>query len=86
MCGISGIAGVNWESAQLHRMVSSLKHRGPDDEGFFIDEKNDFAIGHRRLSILDLSLNPNKCPGLAKKVFLNFKANIFCSISAFIFK
>ncbi len=34
-------------------MCSAMKHRGPDDEGFFID--NQIALGHRRLSIIDLS-------------------------------
>ena len=35
-------------------MLQSLQHRGPDNE-IFIDEKHGLAIGHRRLSILDLS-------------------------------
>ena len=36
-------------------MTMAIAHRGPDDEGFFID--SNIAIGHRRLSILDLSEN-----------------------------
>ncbi|MQG35883.1 MAG: asparagine synthase (glutamine-hydrolyzing) [SAR202 cluster bacterium] len=61
MCGISGIAGVNWESAQLHRMVSSLKHRGPDDEGIYTNPNHTVGLGHNRLSIIDLSTEA-KCP------------------------
>lgn len=39
----------------LARMVRSLAHRGPDDEGIFHDPEAGVALGHRRLSILDLS-------------------------------
>lgn len=51
MCGI---AGFNWRDEQLAiRMTDALRHRGPDDEGIYADE--DVSLGHRRLSILDLS-------------------------------
>ncbi len=57
MCGIVGI----WdfknkiEPELLKSMRDTLKHRGPDDSGLFIDEKANIGLGHRRLSILDLS-------------------------------
>lgn len=57
MCGITGIYAFNL-AGKLHqinlaRSTGLLRHRGPDDQGTFID---DFvALGHRRLSILDLS-------------------------------
>lgn len=51
MCGI---AGFNWTDERLVRaMTDSLRHRGPDDEGFFLD--GEVSLGHRRLSIIDLS-------------------------------
>jgi asparagine synthase (glutamine-hydrolysing) len=51
MCGI---AGFNWNNSQLiTKMNQSLRHRGPDDEGVYLDEQ--ISLGHRRLSILDLS-------------------------------
>ncbi|MCX7829856.1 MAG: asparagine synthase (glutamine-hydrolyzing) [Acidobacteria bacterium] len=57
MCGICGefnYEGTKEETQErLRKMVSLLSHRGPDDEGFFIDDK--VALGHRRLSIIDLS-------------------------------
>src|SRR5690242_2157297 len=52
MCGIVGIIGQNANSL-LPEMMSCLSHRGPDDAGSYFD--NFLAIGHQRLSILDLS-------------------------------
>lgn len=57
MCGICG--EFNYEGSKeeaeerIKKMVSLLTHRGPDDEGIYIDDK--VALGHRRLSIIDLS-------------------------------
>lgn len=52
MCGINGF---NWKDEQLIcKMNSVLKQRGPDDEGTFVN--GSVSLGHRRLSILDLSL------------------------------
>jgi asparagine synthase (glutamine-hydrolysing) len=56
MCGIAGLfnsCGSRIDRAVIKRMTDAISHRGPDDEGFYI--KNNFAMGHRRLSIIDLS-------------------------------
>jgi asparagine synthase (glutamine-hydrolysing) len=57
MCGIVGILRaphVSPESQQaLRRMAGTIRHRGPDDEGFY--ESGEIAFGMRRLSIIDLS-------------------------------
>lgn len=51
MCGI---AGFSWKDESLMKaMLEELKHRGPDDEGLYSDDS--VTLGHRRLSILDLS-------------------------------
>lgn len=58
MCAISGIAafkGPGVQEAALRKMTGALRHRGPDDEGYFLDPKGKVALGHRRLSIIDLS-------------------------------
>ena len=57
MCGIAGIlAGRGAPEAELlRRMAASITHRGPDDEGVWIDAKAGIGFGHRRLAIVDLS-------------------------------
>lgn len=58
MCGIAGVISWRLETGlqeQVSRMVASLIHRGPDDEGIWIDTEQGVGLGHRRLSILDLS-------------------------------
>ena len=51
MCGINGF---NWnDQSQIQSMNCTLRHRGPDDEGIFVDEN--ISLGHVRLSIIDLS-------------------------------
>jgi asparagine synthase (glutamine-hydrolysing) len=58
MCGIAGIldfSGLSgWEDS-IGRMTETLVHRGPDDHGVWIDQRANIALGHRRLSIIDLS-------------------------------
>src|SRR5712692_9856384 len=39
----------------VQRMAASLRHRGPEDEGCWVDAHQGVALGHRRLSIIDLS-------------------------------
>ena len=59
MCGIAGFwspGGLD-ESANavLARMTTAIKHRGPDDAGCWYDSGVGIALGHRRLSVIDLS-------------------------------
>lgn len=62
MCGICGIYNFrNFKPIRkelLKKMCAVLEHRGPDDEGIFINQQSGFSVGlgHRRLSIIDLSL------------------------------
>ena len=57
MCGINGIfhfqSQRKVDSKILTKMRDSMDHRGPDDKGLFV--KNNVGLGHRRLSILDVS-------------------------------
>lgn len=54
MCGIAGIVA-NDADRNIQKMTDALSHRGPDDQGIFV--ANNIALGHRRLSIQDLSDN-----------------------------
>jgi asparagine synthase (glutamine-hydrolysing) len=56
MCGITGILGDEARNPRvLREMADALAHRGPDDHGLWTDEDAGIALGHRRLSIVDLS-------------------------------
>ncbi len=61
MCGIAGVLYAEPEigddplSAIVKRMADTLIHRGPDDSGVWVDARSGIGLGHRRLSILDLS-------------------------------
>lgn len=60
MCGITGFISFNkqFSKQDLYKITEPLKHRGPDAKGYFFD---DFCgLGHRRLSILDLSDRANQ--------------------------
>jgi len=64
MCGITGFIDFRKNSNEevLRRMTLSLQHRGPDGEGIFFKEIQNAAVGlgHRRLSIIDLSAAANQ--------------------------
>ena len=57
MCGIAGIAGspldVPQATALVRRMCDAIRHRGPDDDGYFVAPG--IALGMRRLSIIDVA-------------------------------
>ena len=61
MCGIAGIldlsgkAGSGVSPETLSAMCETLRHRGPNDDGTWIDAATGIGLGHRRLAIIDLS-------------------------------
>jgi len=61
MCGIAGFWGKNGASASgefmrtVEAMTAAITHRGPDSAGYWVDASIGLALGHRRLSILELS-------------------------------
>lgn len=58
MCGITGVfTAKNFSDYQsaLHQMTDVIVHRGPDAQGHWFDQDSGVGLGHRRLSILDLS-------------------------------
>lgn len=63
MCGIAGIIQ-NYNKLDLNKEIISitneLSHRGPDNMGHWVSKSNNIALGHTRLSIIDLSHNGNQ--------------------------
>jgi asparagine synthase (glutamine-hydrolysing) len=60
MCGLTGFLShrchhANQSATIISAMTASLKHRGPDDSGTWINQEDGIALGHQRLAILDLS-------------------------------
>ncbi len=62
MCGIAGYISTNnvFSKEQLKEAVSCIKYRGPDAEGFYFSPDGKVGLGHRRLSILDVSSGANQ--------------------------
>ena len=58
MCGITGFIDKRCSNLEelAHLMANQIAHRGPDDHGVWVDDDLGIAFGHRRLSILDLSI------------------------------
>ena len=59
MCGIAGFVNPGQRDASpgacLRAMTAAVAHRGPDDEGHWVDAQHGVALGHRRLAVVDLS-------------------------------
>lgn len=79
MCGILGVHYL--EDLNKERFMNSLElltHRGPDHQGYYLDEENKLAIGHTRLSIIDLDPRSNQ-PMQSEKTgnLLSYNGEIF---------
>lgn len=73
MCGICGF---NWEDKKLaKRMCDTLSHRGPDDEGYFLDRN--VTLGSRRLSIIDLKTGKQPVYNEDRSVCVIFNGEIY---------
>ncbi|MEC3907347.1 asparagine synthase (glutamine-hydrolyzing) [Tamlana sp. 2201CG12-4] len=77
MCGIAGIIGSDNYQFEIHKMLESQAHRGPDFTGTYFD--NGFAtLGHNRLSIIDLSSNANQpFKDITKRFTIVFNGEIY---------
>ncbi|HWY12494.1 MAG TPA: asparagine synthase (glutamine-hydrolyzing) [Bacteroidia bacterium] len=61
MCGVAGILSKEKTNVQsLKKMTDAIAHRGPDGEGQWLNPSANIALGHRRLSIIDLSDNASQ--------------------------
>src|SRR5213083_661825 len=84
MCGIAGFVdapskttalGIDAARALVHEMCDVIRHRGPDDEGLWVDEG--VALGMRRLSIIDLSTGHQPIHNEDKTVWIVFNGEIY---------
>lgn len=60
MCGITGFIASTFSKHDLERMTTAIHRRGPDAAGYYYDAEKNVALGHRRLSIIDLSEAANQ--------------------------
>lgn len=70
MCGISGVLFHSEASTLIQKMVNLQHHRGPDATQLYLSENNHCALGHNRLSIIDLSEQGNQPMLSADKRFV----------------
>jgi asparagine synthase (glutamine-hydrolysing) len=75
MCGIAGIVGMTPEPAVLKAMADAMRHRGPDDEGFF--RAPHVGLAFRRLSIVDLDGGHQPMSNEDGRVTLVFNGEIY---------
>jgi asparagine synthase (glutamine-hydrolysing) len=79
MCGIAGILKLDprarVEEDRLRRMCDSIRHRGPDDAGMWID--GPIGLGHRRLSIVDVAAGHQPMHNQDGRVWITFNGEIY---------
>ena len=76
MCGTCGFTGqIVDREAGVRDMAEKITHRGPDSEGFFLDD--DVAMGFRRLSIIDLEAGSQPIYNEDKTLVLTFNGEIY---------
>lgn len=76
MCGIVGF--INKEEKKekiIKKMANRIVHRGPDAEGFYIDEN--IALGHRRLAIIDINAGIQPMFNEDEKIVVIFNGEIY---------
>jgi asparagine synthase (glutamine-hydrolysing) len=78
MCGIAGYVTVEpspFPRAVLERMTDAIRHRGPDDSGFYHDQHA--SLGHRRLSIIDVAGGHQPMANEDQTLWITYNGEIF---------
>src|SRR5262249_39213846 len=80
MCGINGIAfssrsGPHADEAMIKRMRDVIAHRGPDDEGIYIDA--DVGLGHRRVSSVDVAAGHQPMTTEDGSLYITYNGEIY---------
>ncbi|MBI3268219.1 MAG: asparagine synthase (glutamine-hydrolyzing) [Planctomycetes bacterium] len=81
MCGIAGLVytqdDLQVEEALLHRMHGTLRHRGPDSDGFYISPGKKAGLGFQRLSIIDLTTGQQPLSNEDGTIWVVFNGEIY---------
>ena len=80
MCGIAGCFNKNDQKLDdrvLKVMTRSLVHRGPDEEGYYINNQGNVGLGHRRLSIIDLATGQQPLCNEDGSIWISFNGEIY---------
>lgn len=78
MCGIVGFLDKRDDKEKkkiVKKMADRIKHRGPDGEGYYLDDE--VALGHRRLSIIDLSTGDQPIYNEDEQMVIVFNGEIY---------
>ena len=76
MCGIVGkVGGTGVAESELRNMAQAIAHRGPDDEGYWTGDG--VGLGHRRLSIIDLTTGRQPISNEDGTVWIVFNGEIY---------
>lgn len=74
MCGICGIIG-NIPQENIEAMVNAMRHRGPDDEGIYVNKN--VSLGHRRLSIIDLETGHQPMSNENESIWIVYNGELY---------
>ena len=75
MCGIVGfLSNEKGKEKVIKRMNDRISHRGPDGEGYYIDDN--IALGHRRLAIIDLECGAQPMSNEKRDIIVIFNGEI----------
>ena len=76
MCGIVGFINKEKDKKKtITEMAEKINHRGPDGEGFYVDEN--IALGHKRLAIIDINLGVQPIYNEDKNLVIIFNGEIY---------
>jgi asparagine synthase (glutamine-hydrolysing) len=75
LCGIAGIFGRGAQPDTVRRMCDTIRHRGPDDEGYYA--KDGIALGSVRLSIIDLKTGRQPIHNEDSTIWIMYNGEIF---------
>src|SRR5438105_13643723 len=83
MCGITGVLNLGLAAEPvsveptLRAMADSLRHRGPDADGYFVSPERDLGLGFRRLSIVDPATGDQPMTNEDETIWLVYNGEIY---------